>query len=645
MAEPKRPVTDVRLEVGSEFSATVLMAAGFVLANGVELRERYRIESTLGRGGMGQVFAVSIEGGPEAQRYALKVVARPEDHNRDGIIDDQERAAAQEQLDVFARLLRKEAIKQEVVQRHGVSVARMVALVRLDDGSLGMRMELAHGVALEELLEDESANRGRTPDVRFAVTVARKLLGQLRRLHELTEAGMPQGFIHSDIKPANIFVDARDRVDPHVTLLDFGVAIAGQLMAQDLASTVGKRTTFLLEQSGGTVGYAPPHHFTSKPTPLSDVFATIVILYELVAVDWPWDAAGMRKNAINLFRLESLMAQPPRPVREVRASVLPSDAAVLDKFFCDAFARLVTLAERVADALGSGDRAQVDALVPALRSLAGEFQSKLDKVAAALAGEVREGPLDTAPALPSSPSGPVVASAMGPNEREPDAATVAGVVGRSESVQAASGAGRRPSGWAVVAALVLAGAAGLAVGALRPWQSEERSSGIGAFSAGPPGVDGASRAVEPDARASAVPDSPSPAITIATPEPPAVPAELDASSAPEDASNALNSVSEAPDSSSESMAAFDDADLQDDNVDASATSSLARDAAVTTSLARDAAVPDAQQAPARRPPVQTQRGARVIDRRTPATRTGRGHTPTTRQRGGARSNDRRTRRR
>lgn len=484
MAEPKRPVTDVRLEVGSEFSATVLMASGFVLADGVELRERYRIESTLGKGGMGQVFAVSIQGGPEAQRYALKVVARPEDHNRDGIIDDEERAAAQTQLDVFARLLRKEAIKQEVVQRHGVSVARMVALVRLDDGSLGMRMELAHGVALEELLEDEFSNKSRTPDVRFAVTVARKLLGQLRRLHELTEAGTPQGFIHSDIKPANIFVDARDRVDPHVTLLDFGVAIAGQLMAQDLASTVGKRTTFLLDQSGGTIGYAPPHHFTSKPTPLSDVFATIVILYELVTVDWPWDAAGMRKNAVNLFRLESLMVQSPRPVREVRASVLPSDAAVLDEFFRAAFARLVSLADRVADALGSGDRAEVDALVPTLRSLAGEFQTKLDRVAAALGGEAREGVVDTAPLAPTArpPRAPEPSVSEGVTASS-SVETVVGVVAKPDRSSSAQPRARKPSGWTVLFALALAGAAGVAIGAQRPWSTaiERDPQGIGTF--------------------------------------------------------------------------------------------------------------------------------------------------------------------
>lgn len=454
---PMLPPTDVRLEVGAELSATVLMASGFVLADGVQLRERYRIEGTLGKGGMGQVFAVSIVGGPESQLYALKVVARPEDHNRDGIIDDEERAAAQTQLDIFARLLRKEAIKQEIVQRHGVAVARMLALVRLSDGSLGMRMERAHGVALDELFEQEAQRRAEPPDVRFAVTVARKLLSQLRRLHEMTEAGSPLGFIHSDIKPANVFVDARDRVDPHVTLLDFGVAIAGQLMAQDLASTVGRRTTFLLEQAGGTIGYAPPHHFTSKPTPLSDVFAALVILYELITVEWPWDAGGMRKSAVNLFRIEALMAQPPRPVRSVRETISASDAAVLDPFFSAAFSRLVKLSDQVADALGFGDHAAVDALVPTLRGLAGEFQNKLDAVAAALSGDivVRAEPVSIATAPTIAPMRDWTESFAAQDE-------VAAAFAAGLDTEAPKPAPRR---WVAPLALALTAAAGVALGA------------------------------------------------------------------------------------------------------------------------------------------------------------------------------------
>jgi serine/threonine-protein kinase len=349
----------------------------------------------------------------------------------------------------------------------------MIALVRLEDGSLGMRMELAHGVALEELLEREASRRSETPDVRFAVTIVRKLLGQLRRLHEMTEEGSPLGFIPSDIKPANVFVDARDRVDPHVTLLDFGVAIAGQLMARDLASTVGRRTTFLLDQSGGTIGYAPPHHFTSKPTPLSDVFAAIVILYELLTVEWPWDAGGMRKSPVNLFKFEALMTQPPRPLRSVRASITESDASVLDRFFRDAFSTLVGLADEVADALGTGDQPAIDRLVPTLRSLAGRFQSELDAVASSLSDEAER--LSRAPTSPPprpSPEStelvPAVSSALLEDDEPGDPE-------RSTARRAG------PRGVVVLAAIALSALGGAAVGA--QWRGEQQRS-IGASAVG-----------------------------------------------------------------------------------------------------------------------------------------------------------------
>src|SRR6185369_3450472 len=136
------------------------------------------------------------------------------------------REQAERDAEWLAELLRQEAAKQDEVQRHGVSVARLFALVQLHDGTIGLRMELARGRSLESWLSAERPRRGEVPDVPAALLVVRRLLSQLRRLHELASPESPTGFVHSDIKPGNVFVDESDPGDPSITLLDFGVSTA-----------------------------------------------------------------------------------------------------------------------------------------------------------------------------------------------------------------------------------------------------------------------------------------------------------------------------------------------------------------------------------------------------------------------------------
>ncbi|MEI8254515.1 MAG: phosphotransferase, partial [Deltaproteobacteria bacterium] len=263
------------LAPGGEISATVLMMSGFVLPEGQRVRERYLVQGQLGEGAMGQVLAVKLVGSADEQTYALKVVARPIDANDDGVIDEAEAAEARRAAEWFAQLLREEAAKQDQVQRHGVSVARLFTLVQLDDGSIGLRMELARGRSLDAWIEERKEGADQPPELMWAVQVVRKLVSQLRRLHEMAETGSPFGFVHSDIKPGNVFVDDKDSSDIQITLLDFGVATAGHALAQDMSMRGVSRKTFILQQTGGTIGYAPPMHFTSKATPLSDVFASL----------------------------------------------------------------------------------------------------------------------------------------------------------------------------------------------------------------------------------------------------------------------------------------------------------------------------------------------------------------------------------
>jgi len=369
------------LSAGNEISATVIMAAGFVLTEGQRVRERYKIERVLGEGAMGQVHAVKLVGAADTQTYALKVVARTVD---EGHVDEAQRAEAMRHAQWFATLLRAEAAKQDQVQRHGVSVARLFALVQLDDGSIGMRMELARGRSLESWIDAQRTDPTRPADVMASLGAVRKLVSQLRRLHEMIDSGSPFGFVHSDIKPGNVFMDDSDSSDVHVTLLDFGVATAGQALAKDISMHGGGRKTFVLQQTGGTIGYAPPSHFITRATPLSDVFASLVILYELIALDWPWNFGEMAITGENIMLLEAAVLRGPRPVRELRPSLPLEEARVLDEFFSREFGTLNAMSEQVYKIFNSDSELGQRKLSEKLSRLAKDYQVKLDQLRAQL---------------------------------------------------------------------------------------------------------------------------------------------------------------------------------------------------------------------------------------------------------------------
>jgi serine/threonine protein kinase len=398
MSEPERMATALpmrwdTLASGSDLWATVVMASGFVLPAGQTVREHYRIVKTLGQGGMGQVLGVMLVGSPDQQIFALKMVAKSSGPSQ----DPADQLEAEQQAKAFAALLRGEAAKQELVQRHGVSVARLFALVRFEDGSLGLRMEIARGHSLESFLEEETKQRSDSPpDLAYCLVVMRKVLYQLRRLHELVDPSSPSGFVHSDMKPGNVFVDDGDRYDPFVTLLDFGVATAGHALDIGRSRAAGRKS-LILHDAGGTFGFAPPHHFTGKPSPLSDVYAALVILYELIALQSPWDFGGLAKTAANLFKLEDAMRRGPRPVRTGREAIPEAVATALDAFFSTEFRALQQLADEAHVARNAADESLRRAMSERLRTLAQTYQDKVD----ALRQQLTEGATRSSDPSPS----------------------------------------------------------------------------------------------------------------------------------------------------------------------------------------------------------------------------------------------------
>jgi serine/threonine protein kinase len=211
----------------------------------------YTIERELGRGAMGVVYLA-----------------------RDTRLD---RLVAIKSLppDLAFDPARRDRVEREARTLAAIShpnIGAIFGLERDEDGSY-LILELAEGLTLQERLE-----RG-PMSVAEAVEVTRQIALGLGAAHA-------RGIVHRDLKPANIKL----RPDGVVKVLDFGIAMAGEIMGgpadAGAATLVSTRTS--PADSGwilvGTPGYMSPEQTRGKPVdPATDVWALGCILYECLA--------------------------------------------------------------------------------------------------------------------------------------------------------------------------------------------------------------------------------------------------------------------------------------------------------------------------------------------------------------------------
>jgi TolB-like protein/tetratricopeptide (TPR) repeat protein/predicted Ser/Thr protein kinase len=157
------------------------------LAVGQLLGGRYRIERELGEGGMGVVYLARDEQVPSEQ-FAIKVLKedlRPE----------------------TLALLREEVRKTRKLSHPNIVD---VHSVNVDGSKLYVLMEYLEGKSLDALLNEEF---GRGMSLSHALPIIEDVSAALGNAHD-------HNVIHSDLKPANVFVTTSGRTK----LLDFGIA-------------------------------------------------------------------------------------------------------------------------------------------------------------------------------------------------------------------------------------------------------------------------------------------------------------------------------------------------------------------------------------------------------------------------------------
>jgi cytochrome c peroxidase len=275
---PKVERDAVTLDAGEDGAALYVPRAGEIIDG------KYRIERTLGRGGMGVVFAA--EHVATLQRVAVKIL-----QTRGG---ETPASLARFQREIMLTA----AIASERVVR--VTDAGVVA------GTPYMVMERLEGADLGSVLRE----RGSLP-VEEAVDHALDACAALARAHA-------QGIVHRDIKPSNLFLARAVSGVPIVKVLDFGLSKKQVLGGNEADSLTG--TGQLL----GSLPYMAPEQLRNAAAAPTDIWALGATLYHCLAGRRPFqgDTAADLILAIIESAPESLRSVRPEIPAALEAAVL-----------------------------------------------------------------------------------------------------------------------------------------------------------------------------------------------------------------------------------------------------------------------------------------------------------------------------------
>ncbi len=243
------------------------------------LPDRYELVAPLGSGAMGSVYRVRDRSRDEV--VALKIVAAK---------DEEDRARLRGEIGALSG-----TNHENIVHLYEVGV--------VEDG-VYFTMECIEGESL-------AAWAGRPPEsleeVERRVEIVRQLLAALEHLHS-------RGFLHRDVKPANVIVcgkpetEVRETSSPRVKLLDFGLATHRLAALTAEQGAAGTPLYMAAEQIAGNRGVDAR----------ADLYSTGAVLYHLLTGRAPFRSLG-----------DALTHRSPPPPPHTLLSLCPESLSVV----------------------------------------------------------------------------------------------------------------------------------------------------------------------------------------------------------------------------------------------------------------------------------------------------------------------------
>ena len=279
------------------------------LASGIELPERYRVTRHIASGGMASVW--EVEDLLLGRVVAVKVLG------------------AQYAADQGARA----RFQREARTAARVSEHPHIATI-FDTGEHGedayIVMEYFSGGTVADRLR--AAKDGGEPVPRETA------LRWLREAAMALDAAHEAGIVHRDVKPANLLLDANERL----AVGDFGIA----RLADDTQMT---QTGQVL----GTAAYLSPEQATGRPvTAASDRYALAVVAYELLTGQRPFPGGPATAQARQ--HVEDQPEKATQAAPDLPDSIDPVFGRGLAKDAADRPATAAALVEEIEKALGAG---------------------------------------------------------------------------------------------------------------------------------------------------------------------------------------------------------------------------------------------------------------------------------------------------
>jgi len=276
------------------------------LQPGSVIKQRFLLDSLIGKGGMGLVFSAVDRRKEEAKdsnpRVALKVL----------------NADFQQHEQSFMALQREARKAQTLAHPNVVTVFDFDR----DGDAVYMTMELLKGRSLESMVREA---RGKGIGREQALPIIRGIAEGLAYAHR-------KGIVHSDLKPGNVFITS----DGTPKILDFGIARAVPNAASEEAPDVF---------DAGSLGAYTEAYATNEmvngvdPHPADDMYALGIIAYELLTGFHPYhrhSAPSARKIGIKVTPLKGVKLREARAIERCLSferKDRPQDAGEFLKLF------------------------------------------------------------------------------------------------------------------------------------------------------------------------------------------------------------------------------------------------------------------------------------------------------------------------